>query len=166
MYFTPFKVHALIICSTFRCAHPEVPGKATSSAVSPRLRRGVGLLKTKRHVADQPATPDDRKSSQRSHRDSASSSSSRRKSKRRSKSSLETYRVDADKKQGGQNKKEDVSKSTTEIASIETPTPAPVEPAAQPEPSPVPELTPLAASSPEPQQEDEKAIEVPEKGGH
>nr|XP_037279959.1 sodium-dependent phosphate transport protein 2C-like [Rhipicephalus microplus] len=164
VYRTPVKIQKSARFIHLSTCSSEEPGKATSNAVVAEATERSGSVKTKRRVADQPATPDNRKSSQRSHRDSASSSSSRRKSKRRSKSSLETYRVDADKKQGGQNKKEDVSKSTTEIVSVETPTPAPAEPAAQPEPSPVPELTPLAASSPEPQQEDEKAIEVPEKG--
>ncbi|KAH7986644.1 hypothetical protein HPB52_024828 [Rhipicephalus sanguineus] len=88
----------------------ETPGKATSDAVVTEFTERGGAAESKKGVADQPGTPDDRKGAQRSHRDSATSSSGRRKSKRRSKSSLETTRVNAESKQVVQNMKEQVEK--------------------------------------------------------
>ncbi|KAL1433374.1 hypothetical protein MTO96_012669 [Rhipicephalus appendiculatus] len=129
----------------------EVPGKATSNAVVAEVTERGGAVESKKGVAGQPDTPDDRKSSQRLRRDSASSSSSRRKSKRRRKTSLETYRVDADNKQGVQNKKEfqwnqlrwNRPHSQSHLQ-CQRPTAA-------------------AATSSEPQQQDVKATEVHEK---
>ncbi|KAH6931557.1 hypothetical protein HPB50_025254 [Hyalomma asiaticum] len=144
----------------------EEPGKTTSNAVTADVAESSGTAESSKKITtDQPDAPRGRKGSQRSHRDSASSASSRRKSKRRSKPSLESNRIDAEGKQDVQQDKEDMSKSTTEPASVETPTPVPAEPAAEPE-SPAAPQPAATTTSPSVQQEEvEKAVEAPEKCG-